>query len=116
MLSRAVRRISGGDREAGVSLVEMLVAMALSVILGAVTMTLVVQISSSANNSTDRAVHSAQARNALQAWGGYLQVADDSSAGGTAASRFEWFTASSLLFYSDLNNRDGSLGRRAHRR
>jgi len=78
----------------------MLVAMALSVILGAVTMTLVVQISSSANNSTDRAVHSAQARNASRP-GAVTYRSPTTRQRRNRASRFEWFTASSLLFYSD---------------
>jgi type II secretory pathway pseudopilin PulG len=112
-LTRALTRVrilnAPEDHDTGISLVELLVAMALSVILGAVTMTLFVQISSAANDTTDRAIHSSQARSTLQAWGSYLQVADDPSASGTGVSRFEWFTSSSVLFYSDLHNRDGSL-------
>src|SRR4051794_27276715 len=105
---RIRRRHARGD--AGVTLVEMLVAMGLSTILGAVTLVLFVQVSSASNTTTDRTVSSTQARNALQAWSSYLQVLDDPSGSGSGTNRFEWFTANSVLFYSDLNNRSGSVG------
>jgi len=98
------------SRDAGVSLIEMLVAMALSTILGAVTLMLFVQVSSASNDTTDRTISSTQARNAQQAWSSYLQVLDDAAGAGTGSNRFEWFTAKSVLFYADLNNRAGAVG------
>jgi len=109
MLTRLLHRRRAAVGEAGISLVEVLVAMTLSMILGAITMTLAVKVSSSSSDSTDRTISSEQSRNVMQAWSGYLQVADDPTSTGTGVSRFEWFTASSILFYSDLNNRSGSL-------
>lgn len=92
------------------SLVELMVAMALSTILGALTLTLFVQVSNATNNTTDRTITSTQARNALQSWSSYLQLVDDPAASGLAVNRFEWFTASSVMFYADLNNRSGAVG------
>src|SRR4051794_18380724 len=118
MLTRAGRRMrarvtSRGQAEAGVTLIETLMAMALSTILGAVTLTLFVQVSSAANNTTDRTISSTQARNALQAWGSYFQVIDEAAGAGTGNNRFEWLTASSVLFYADLKNRSGTVATRA---
>lgn len=100
---RTVRR--GGD--AGMSLTELLVAMVLAAVLGAITSVLFVDVDNSTAASTDRAIDSAQARNVLQSWTSYLQVSDGPTAG-SATNRFEWFGPSSILFYSDLFNRSQS--------
>src|SRR6185437_16997856 len=91
---------------AGVSLTELLVAMGLATILGAITMQLFVYVDNSTASTTDRTVATAQARNTLQAWSGYLHVSDGSTAG-SVSTRFEWLTASDMAFYANLNNRAG---------
>jgi hypothetical protein len=97
-------------RDAGISLMELVMAMTLSVILGAITSVLLIGVDSSTAASTDRAIDSGKAHNVLQAWTSYLQVSDG-PAPGSVVNRFEWFTASSVMFYSDLFNRSqGSLG------
>lgn len=96
------------SRDAGVSLTEMIVAMTLATILGAITLQLFITVSDSSASSTDRAVNTAQARNTMQAWSGYLHVADGTTAG-SASTRFEWLTAGDLLFYASLANRAGGL-------
>jgi len=110
MLTRVRNRLAGEPQDAGVTLVEVLMAMALSTILGAVTLMLFVQVSASANDTTDRTISSSQARNALQSWSSYLQVIDDAAGSGSSTSRFEWITDSSIMFYADLNNRSGAVG------
>lgn len=96
--------------DAGVSLMELLVSMGLSTILGALTLMLFVNVNTSTAATTDRTMSTASARNAIQAWTGYLQVADGTTAG-LKTNRIEWLTAADMLFYADINNRSmSSLG------
>jgi type II secretory pathway pseudopilin PulG len=101
VLTRLRTRLAG---DSGVTLVELLVGMTLSVIIGAMTLTLFVNASNATNANTDKAINVAQARNVLQSWTSYLAVADGPSYG-TTSHRFEWLTANDVLFYADLGNR-----------
>lgn len=103
ILSRMRRRLQI-RRDAGVTLAELVVTMGLSTLIGAMTLSLFLSISSSATATTDRTVNSAAARTAIQAWTAYLRVADGPTAG-VRASRIEWLTKSDMLFYADLYNR-----------
>jgi Tfp pilus assembly protein PilW len=108
MLSRALRRArAASSNDAGISLAELLVAMALATIIGAMTMVTFVNVSDSTAATTDRVIGSSQARNTLQSWTGYLRVADGTTAGSTT-NRFEWLTGTDVLFYADLKNRTAS--------
>src|SRR5438445_245157 len=89
---RAVRLRS----DAGMSLTELLVAMVLSTIIGAMTLGLFVKMTDTTTRSTDRTINSAAARNTIQAWTGYLRVADGPVAG-SRLSRIEWLTANDIL-------------------
>jgi prepilin-type N-terminal cleavage/methylation domain-containing protein len=102
----ALRRLRAHP-DAGVTLVEMIVAMALTTVLGAITMTLSVQTNSAAQTTTDRTVASGLARSALQAWTSYLRVADGPTVG-SAPYRVEWLTSKDMAFHADLFNRDGT--------
>ena len=114
MLRIVARRLhrTNAANDAGVTLTELIVAITLSVILGAVTLTMFVSVNSSAASSTDRTIGSSQARTVLQAWSEYLAVSDGPVSGSTS-HRFEWISAHDLLFYADLNNRAGSAARSA---
>jgi Tfp pilus assembly protein PilV len=90
--------------EAGVSLIELLMAMVLTTILGAITLTLFVQVDKATTTNTDRAVNTGQARTVLESWSSYLQVSDGPTAG-NAVNRFEWFTSTDVAFYANLYNR-----------
>lgn len=92
-------------RDDGVTLIELVVAMALSTALGAMTLFLFVSVSNSSDATNDRTINTANARNTLEAWTSYLQVSDGTSAG-NGTNRFEWLTDRDMLFYADLNNRD----------
>jgi type II secretory pathway pseudopilin PulG len=107
MSSRVIQRLrrtraEGG--EAGMTLTEVLVAMGLSMVIGAMTLGLFLSIGDTTTRATDRTTTSASARNAIQAWTAYLRVADGTTAG-SRTNRVEWLTANDMLFYSDLNNR-----------
>lgn len=102
VIARARAVLASG--EAGITLMELIVGMALSTVLGAMTLMLFLDINSSAESTTDRTINTASVRNAIQSWTIYLRVADGTTAG-DRADRIEWLTASDMLFYADINNR-----------
>jgi prepilin-type N-terminal cleavage/methylation domain-containing protein len=108
MLTR-LRNLRTQHADSGFTLIEMLVTMVIAVTVGALTMRLVVMVNASASATSDRAVNSGRATSTIQAWSGYLAVIDDPTASGLLANRFEWFTPTSVLFYSDQNNRSGPI-------
>lgn len=107
MSARLIRRLRAAraDGDAGITLMELLVSMALSTIIGAMTLGLVVNINTSSADTTDRSINSSSARNAIQAWTAYLRVADSTTAGLRPTNRIEWLTPNDMLFYADLGNR-----------
>jgi hypothetical protein len=107
MSARVIRRraravVDTGD--AGITLMELIVAMVLNVIIGAMTVGILLSINNSSTNSTDRTVNTAGARNTIQDWTALLRVADGKTAG-VKTNRFEWLTSNDMLFYADLYNR-----------
>jgi prepilin-type N-terminal cleavage/methylation domain-containing protein len=100
------------DSDAGFSLAELLVAMVIMSILGALTAKLFVSVDNSSAMSTDRSINSASAGAVMQAWTEYLRVADGLTPGSTT-NRIEWLTApdqnglgaNEMVFYADLFNR-----------
>jgi prepilin-type N-terminal cleavage/methylation domain-containing protein len=92
------------DSDAGFSLAELLVAMVIMSIFGALTAKLFVSVDNSSAMSTDRSINSASAGAVMQAWTEYLRVADGLTAGSTT-NRIEWVTANEMVFYADLFNR-----------
>lgn len=103
VISRRMRALrAGGD--AGITLMELLVAMVINVIIGALTVGIFLSVNDSSNNSVDRAVGTANARNTIQAWTALLRVADGKTAG-IGTNRIEWLTSKDMLFYADLKNR-----------
>jgi prepilin-type N-terminal cleavage/methylation domain-containing protein len=103
MLTAAMNRVRRvrASADAGVSLPELMMAMVLSAILGAVTLVLFIDVNNATSTTSDRAINAAKARTALQAWTSYLQVSDGPTAG-SALNRFEWIGPTNVLFYSDL--------------
>jgi type II secretory pathway pseudopilin PulG len=122
MLSRllARRRFAAVDNDRGATLVELMVAMGLSTILGTITLLVFSTANTSVNATSDGLVDSAGARNVLQSWQGLIQTADaapvtdsnglsiGSCPTGTSAHRFEWLTSTETLFYADIANRSGT--------
>lgn len=95
MLSR-LRRVRG---DAGVTLVELMVSMALFTLLGAMALTWFVG-SNSANKATvDANITTASARNAMQSWAGLIRLAAPASGSSTAVTNL---TATSITFSANL--------------
>jgi hypothetical protein len=93
---------AGGD--AGITLMELIVAMVLNTIIGAMTAGIFISINNASNTNVDRTVGTASARNTIQDWTAYLRVADGKTAG-VKTNRFEWLANNDMLFYADLYNR-----------
>jgi Tfp pilus assembly protein PilW len=107
MPTRLIRRRLAAlrtGRDAGITLMELVVAMTLNVIIGALTVGIFIKVNDSSDTSIDRAVSTASARNAIQDWTAYLRVADGKTAG-VKTNRIEWLTQKDMLFYADLYNR-----------
>jgi prepilin-type N-terminal cleavage/methylation domain-containing protein len=104
-IRRAELRVAS---EAGFSLTELIVAMGLSSIVGAMTLATFVAVNTSGSATIDRVVGSSQAQAALQAWTADLRVADSPAAAGSTSHRIEWLTPTDILFYADLGNRANS--------
>ena len=104
-LARRAHAVRHDDE--GVTLMELVVAMTISSILGALTLALFVTVNNSSAATTDRSIGAAQARNILQSWSSYLRVSDGPVAG-SSTRRFEWLRPTGTIFYADLNNRSGS--------
>jgi prepilin-type N-terminal cleavage/methylation domain-containing protein len=95
MLSR-LRRLRG---DAGVTLVELMVSMAIFTLLGAMALTWFVG-SNTANKATvDANITTASARNALQSWAGLIRLATPASGSSTAVTNL---TATSITFSANL--------------
>ena len=109
MLTALRRRLEHvrSSADAGLSLTELIVAMALTSVLGAITLMLFVAVDRSTSTTSDRAINDGKARTTLQAWSTYLQVSDGPNAG-SALNRFEWVSAGNILFFADLYNRSAS--------
>jgi type II secretory pathway component PulJ len=103
-LRRILRRPSG---DAGITVMELLVSMVLSTVLGAMTLYFFVSVDKSSASADDRTISTANARNTLEAWTSYLQVSDGTTPG-NGKNRFEWLTANDALFYANLYNRPGT--------
>lgn len=101
---------SDATDDSGMTIIELIVAMTLSTIIGTVALIFVVQSTRTSTSTTERTISTAQARSLLQSWSTYLHVADDPTAAGLAENRFEWFTATDIAFHSDIDNRDGTTG------
>jgi Tfp pilus assembly protein PilW len=103
VIGRRMRTVRS-DGDAGITLMELLVAMVLNVIVGSLAVAIFINVNDSTDNSVDRSVNAAGARNAARDWTAYLRIADGRTAG-VKANRIEWLTDNDMLFYADLYNR-----------
>jgi prepilin-type N-terminal cleavage/methylation domain-containing protein len=100
-----------GHGDAGVTLTEVLVAMVLTSIVGAMTVLMFTSTSSAVSDTTDSLTGSGDARVTLQTWQTLLQAADTPqrddvcNSGEGGEHRFEWITTREILFYANLGNR-----------
>jgi type II secretory pathway pseudopilin PulG len=101
----AVRR-----SDAGITLTELLVAMTLAGLVGAMTLLVFVSTNRAVSDTSDSLIASGDARVTLQTWQTLMQAADapqttNTCSSGATAHRFEWITDRDTLFYANLGNR-----------
>jgi type II secretory pathway pseudopilin PulG len=103
VIGRRTRALhAAGD--AGITLMELVVAMVLNVIVGSLAVGIFISVNNSSDTSIDRSVNTAAARNAARDWTAYLRIADGRTVG-VKTNRIEWLTANDTLFYAGLYNR-----------
>lgn len=106
MIPRRILARLRDDR--GLTLTELVVAMAISGIVGALTVALVVSMSDSSRATTERAAATAEARVAFDEWRDLLAVRESPVRDESSWPAVEKITGSSVAFYSSLGNRTGS--------
>lgn len=102
-LARRVRaRWRTGGRDAGVTLVELLVTMGITSIVGALALGWLLDAGAATDRTTDASISTAGARTVLQSWSDLLRVAGSPTAPGTSAGRFVSIDANSVTFNANL--------------
>jgi len=97
---RAARRIGSDD---GFTLAEMIVGMALASMVGAMMLTWFIGASDSTTASTDSSIATGGARNILQSWAKYLQLAGSPTTPGSGTGRVVSVSPTSIDFYAHLD-------------
>jgi prepilin-type N-terminal cleavage/methylation domain-containing protein len=107
--ARRIRRVStGGDR--GITLTELIIAMALSSILGTMTLLVFLGLNTASTTTVERSLSASEARVILSSWSSLLQVAESPSRNAAAQPAFARATATELCFYASLDNRSPASG------
>jgi len=94
--------------DAGMSMIELITAMAVSSILGAMTIFVFVSLNSASSSSVDRSLSATQARVVLSSWSSLLQVAESPLRDVDEFPAFEKITADAVTFYASVDNRSTS--------
>lgn len=96
-------------QDAGATLIELVVAMGVSVIVGVISVSFFVQTTKQSKRSVEQSVDTGQARSTLDSWTNLIRVAawqDPANPG----LRFEEITPTKLVFWANLLNRGTSNG------
>lgn len=114
MLTPALpRRRTHSRRDDGVSLIELVMAMSLMTVIGAMTLTFFISLSSASTKTVKGNIATSAARTVLEAWNRLLTLADSPSTAGAGSGRFVQLTPTSAIFYANVNhNRATTSGAR----
>lgn len=103
---RPRRRRCAADE--GTTLAELIVAISLTAVIGAMTLALFVQMNDATSRVVDGNISTASAGNALGSWSQHLAVADSPSDPGSSAGRLVRVTPTEIRFFADIGNRPGT--------
>lgn len=97
--------------DAGMTVIELVVAMVLTTIVAAMSLAFFVNSLGASTTTTNTTTDTSLARNTLDSWTALIRLADSPQVSGTSADRFEQIGPSDLVFYANINNRT-ALGAR----
>jgi len=108
-IARRRRQMMRRDRaDLGVSLIELVVAMGLMTVIGAMTLAFFISMNTADSRTVDANISTAGARNALESWTRVLTLADSSQTAGLGSGRFEQITPTTAIFFANMNSNRAS--------
>jgi hypothetical protein len=108
-IARRRRQMMRRDRaDLGVSLIELVVAMGLMTVIGAMTLAFFISMNTADSRTVDANISTAGARNALETWTRLLTVADSSQTAALGTGRFQQITPTTAIFYANMNSNRAS--------
>ena len=106
MLTRLRDRLGAAGADAGLTLIELVVAMVLATVLGSMAMAWFIGASDATTATTDTDLGTASARNALQSWAALLRVAGSPTDPGSGTDRITSLSATSITFNAYVTGGD----------
>jgi prepilin-type N-terminal cleavage/methylation domain-containing protein len=103
-----LRRQRSEEPDAGMTLIELLVAMTLGTIVAAAALSTFIGTMNSTTHTTNTVINASQARTVLQSWSEMIRLVDSPYGAGTDSGRFGQVGPSTAIFYADIANRTGS--------
>jgi len=103
-LFRARARHAAQDADAGISMVELVVAMAVTLVLGAMVSMFFIQAVQQTRKVDGRNEISSQGRIAMDSWSKLLRTVEDPDLGGTLP-QIQQMEGDRIVFYASLDNR-----------
>jgi hypothetical protein len=92
-------------RDEGITTTELIIAMAITAVLGVMTLTVILGLSRASDASTERSQSASVARTALESWDSLLAVRESPELDESAAPSIETITADSVVFFASIDNR-----------
>lgn len=92
----------------GISLVEVMVAMGLTAILGAMTLLVFLGLNNAARPASEQSFSASEARVVLDSWNRLVQLAESPERSPESYPAFESITSHDIIFYASLDNRSGT--------
>jgi len=95
-------------RDDGLTTAELIVAMAIGIVLGAMTLTLILGLNRVSSEAIDRSESATTARAALESWRDLLSVRESPTFDEFEKPSVEEINGSSIVFYASINNRQAT--------
>jgi Tfp pilus assembly protein PilW len=108
-LVRRYRQVTS-EPERGITLTELIVAMALSTILGTMTLFVFLGLNTASTTTIQRSISATEARVILSSWNSLLQVAESPVRNDGAKPAFARLDSSAVCFYASIDNRSPAVG------
>jgi prepilin-type N-terminal cleavage/methylation domain-containing protein len=110
MLTWLRSRVVRAGHDAGLTLIELVVAMVLATVLGSMAMAWFLGASDASTATTDADLGTASARNVLQTWAALLRVAGSPTDPGSGTDRITSLSATSITFNAYVSGAGSCTG------